>query len=144
MATGVNRVTLVGYLGQDPETRYLQNGDAVTNINVATSEKWTDKGTGEVKEKTEWHRIVMWRRLAEVAAEYLRKGSLVYIEGKLQTRKWTDKDDNDRWTTEIVANQMQMLGGKGNGGSKSEPREPPSSTSSQKATTDDFDDDIPF
>lgn len=144
MATGVNRVTLVGYLGQDPETRYLQNGDAVTNINVATSEKWTDKGTGEVKEKTEWHRIVMWRRLAEVAAEYLRKGSLVYIEGKLQTRKWQDKDDNDRWTTEIVANQMQMLGGKGNGGSKSEPREPPSSTPSQKATTDDFDDDIPF
>lgn len=110
---GVNKAIIVGNLGQDPETRYLQNGDPVTNLSVATSEQWKDKNSGEKKEKTEWHRVVMFKRLAEIAAEYLRKGSQVYIEGKIQTRKWQDKDGNDRYSTEIVASEMQMLGGKG-------------------------------
>ena len=114
MATrGVNKVILVGNLGQDPEVRYMPNGNAVTNISVATSESWKDKSTGADQERTEWHRVVMFRRLAEIAGEYLRKGSKVYIEGKLQTRKWQDQNGQDRWTTEIVANEMQMLGNRG-------------------------------
>lgn len=116
MATrGVNKVILVGNLGQDPEVRYMPNGNAVTNISVATSESWKDKNTGADQERTEWHRVVMFRRLAEIAGEYLRKGSKVYIEGKLQTRKWQDQQGQDRYTTEIVADQMQMLDSRGGG-----------------------------
>ncbi|MFP9229364.1 single-stranded DNA-binding protein SSB1 [Pectobacterium cacticida] len=116
---GVNKVILVGNLGQDPEVRYMPNGGAVANITLATSESWRDKQTGEQKEKTEWHRVVLFGKLAEVAGEYLRKGSQVYIEGSLQTRKWTDQSGADRYTTEVVVNvggTMQMLGGRQNGG----------------------------
>lgn len=117
MQKGVNRVTIIGNLGQDPEVKYLPSGGAVTNITLATSESWKDKQTGETKEYVEWHRVVLFGKLAEVAGEYLRKGSQVYIEGKLQTRKWQDQQGNDRYTTEIVVPQiggvMQMLGGKG-------------------------------
>tara|TARA_B100000809_G_scaffold262710_1_gene314274 strand:+ start:1975 stop:2685 length:711 start_codon:yes stop_codon:yes gene_type:complete len=114
---GVNKVTIVGNMGNDPESRTFPNGDVVTNITVATSEKWKDKATGEDRERTEWHRIVFHRRLAEVAAQYLRKGSKVYIEGRLQTRKWQDKTTGaDRFTTEIVAGEMQMLDSRGEGG----------------------------
>ncbi len=110
---GVNKVILIGNLGQDPEMRYMPNGNAVANATVATSESWKDKNTGEAQEKTEWHRVVFFRRLAEIVGEYLKKGSKVYIEGRLQTRKWTDKDGQDRNTTEIVADQMQMLDSRG-------------------------------
>ena len=116
MARGVNKVILVGNLGKDPETRYMPSGSAVTNLTLATSESWKDKQTGEQQERTEWHKIAMFGRLAEIAAEYLRKGSQVYIEGKLRTRKWQDKEGKDRYTTEIVADEMQMLGSKGGGG----------------------------
>ena len=147
MARGVNKVILVGNLGADPEVKYMPNGNAVANVTLATSESWKDKQSGENREKTEWHRVVFFRRLAEIAGEYLKKGSQVYIEGKLQTRKWQDKNGNDRYTTEIIANEMQMLGGRGGGGSadfggaaasQSAPAAAPA------ATTDDFDDDIPF
>ena len=113
MARGVNKVILVGNLGKDPDVKYTASGAAITNITVATSESWNDKQTGEKQEKTEWHRVVFFRRLAEVAGEYLRKGSQVYIEGKLQTRKWQDQNGQDRYTTEIVASDMQMLGSRG-------------------------------
>jgi len=113
MARGVNKVILVGNLGKDPDMKYTASGAAIANITVATSESWNDKQTGEKQEKTEWHRVVFFRRLAEIAGEYLRKGSQVYIEGKLQTRKWQDQNGQDRYTTEIVANEMQMLGGRG-------------------------------
>jgi single-strand DNA-binding protein len=116
MARGVNKVIIVGNLGGDPETRYMPSGAAVTNLTVATNESWKDKQTGEQKERTEWHKVAMFNRLAEIAAEYLRKGSQVYIEGKLRTRKWQDQNGNDRWTTEIIADEMQMLGGRGAGG----------------------------
>jgi single-strand DNA-binding protein len=116
MARGVNKVILVGNLGKDPETRYMPSGSAVTNLTLATSESWKDKQSGEAQERTEWHKIAMFGRLAEIAAEYLRKGSQVYIEGKLRTRKWQDKEGKDRYTTEIVADEMQMLGSKGGGG----------------------------
>lgn len=106
---GVNRVILVGNLGQDPETRYLANGNAVTNISVATSESWTDKQSGQKQERTEWHRVVFYNKLAEIAGEYLKKGGKVYIEGALRTRKWQDQSGKDCYTTEIVADQMQML-----------------------------------
>jgi single-strand DNA-binding protein len=115
MARGVNKVILVGTLGKDPETRYMPSGSAVTNLRIATNEQWKDKQTGEQQERTEWHSIAMFGRLAEIAAEYLRKGSQVYIEGKLRTRKWQDKEGKDRYSTEIVADEMQMLGGKGGG-----------------------------
>lgn len=115
MARGINKVILVGNLGQDPETRAMPSGKAVTNIRLATSESWRDKTTGEQKEQTEWHTVVFFDRLAEIAAEYLRKGSQVYVEGKLRTRKWQDKSGNDRYSTEIVANEMQMLGSRGGG-----------------------------
>lgn len=108
----VNKVIIIGNLGRDPETRYMPNGEAVTNIAVATTESWKDKNTGEKKELTEWHRITFYRRLAEIAGQYLKKGSQVYVEGRLQTRKWQDKDGNDRYTTEIIADTMQMLGGR--------------------------------
>ena len=113
---GINKVILVGNLGNDPETRYAQSGSAITTISVATSESWKDKQTGEQREQTEWHNIVMYDRLAEIAAEYLKKGSQVYVEGKLRTRKWQDKEGRDRYTTEINANEMQMLGGRSGGG----------------------------
>ena len=110
--SGVNKVILVGRLGQDPEVRYTPSGDAVANFSIATSEEWTDKNTGEKKERTEWHRIVAWRRLGEICGEYLSKGRQVYIEGRLQTRSWDDRDGNKRYTTEIIANEVQFLGGR--------------------------------
>lgn len=112
----VNKVILIGNLGKDPETRYMPNGDAVTNITLATTESWKDKNSGEKREMTEWHRVVMFRKLAEIASQYLKKGSSVYIEGALKTRKWQDKDGQDRYTTEIVADEMKMLGGRSSGG----------------------------
>ncbi len=108
----VNKVIIVGNLGRDPETRYMPNGEAVTNVAVATTESWKDKNSGDKKEITEWHRITFYRKLAEIAGQYLKKGSSVYIEGRLQTRKWTDKDGVERYTTEIIADTMQMLGGR--------------------------------
>lgn len=111
----VNKVILVGNLGKDPDCRYLPNGDQVTTITLATTDTWKDKASGEKKEATEWHRVVFWRKLAEIAGQYLKKGSSVYIEGALKTRKWQDKDGQDRYTTEIVADQMQMLGRKSDG-----------------------------
>tara|TARA_B100002049_G_C16072926_1_gene373652 strand:- start:1129 stop:1674 length:546 start_codon:yes stop_codon:yes gene_type:complete len=112
---GVNKVILVGNLGNDPEVRYMPNGNAVANLSLATSESWKDQ-QGQVQERTEWHRLTMYRRLAEVAGEYLKKGSQIYVEGKLQTRKWQDQQGQDRYTTEIIVDQMQMLGGRGDGG----------------------------
>ena len=151
MARGINKVILVGNLGKDPETRYMPSGKAVTNFSIATSESWKDKQTGEQKEQTEWHNIVMYDRLAEIAAEYLRKGSQVYVEGRLRTRKWQDKEGRDRYTTEIIANEMQMLGGRGGAGggmgteSRAEPRPAPSTERGSAAPArDEFDDDIPF
>ena len=113
MARGINKVILVGNLGQDPETKAMPSGMTVCNLRIATSESWKDKTTGEMKEQTEWHSVAMFGRLAEISGEYLRKGSQVYIEGRLRTRKWQDKAGNDRYTTEIVANEMQMLGSRG-------------------------------
>ena len=153
MARGVNKVIIVGTLGADPDTSYAPSGSAITKLSIATNESWKDKETGEKKEKTEWHRISMFGRLAEISAEYLRKGSQVYIEGKLATNKWQDKEGNDRWTTEIIANQMQMLGGRPTGNATSsksnENQQSPSNENKQSppeppAGTDDFDDDIPF
>ncbi|HEY6599606.1 MAG TPA: single-stranded DNA-binding protein [Pseudomonadales bacterium] len=116
MARGINKVILIGNLGRDPETRYTQGGSAVTNLRVATAESWKDRQTGEQQERTEWHSVVCFARLGEIAGEYLRKGSKVYIEGRLQTRKWQDKEGHDRYSTEIVANEMQMLDSRGGGG----------------------------
>ena len=115
MARGVNKVILIGNLGKDPETRSLPSGEAVANITLATSESWKDKQTGEQKEKTEWHKVVFFKRLAEIVGQYLKKGSQVYIEGALRTRKWQDKEGKDHYSTEVVASEMQMLGGKGGG-----------------------------
>lgn len=154
MARGVNKVILVGNLGQDPEVKYMPSGQAVCNISIATTDSWSDKTTGEKQERTEWHRVVFFRRLAEIAGEYLRKGSQVYIEGRLQTRKWQDQSGADRYTTEIIANEMQMLGGRGassGAGLDAPPMDEGFSGSSSKSsakpapsTADDFDDDIPF
>jgi single-strand DNA-binding protein len=149
MARGINKVILIGNLGADPEVRYTQGGSAVANIRIATSESWKDRESGEMQERTEWHRVVFFSRLAEIVAEYLKKGSQIYVEGRLQTRKWQDKDGQDRYTTEIVANEMQMLGGRGGGTASFESRpadEPTQSTSaaSSRPPADDFDDDIPF
>lgn len=154
MARGVNKVILVGNLGKDPEMKYTASGAAIANITVATSESWNDKQTGEKQEKTEWHRVVFFRRLAEIAGEYLRKGSQVYIEGKLQTRKWQDQNGQDRYSTEVVANEMQMLGSRGGeagsrpqgGGSSGFRNNPPAQQApAQSQTENDFaDDDIPF
>lgn len=143
--SSLNKVMLIGHLGRDPETRYMPDGGAVTNISVATTETWKDKASGEKQEKTEWHRISAFGRLAEIMGEYLKKGSHVYIEGKLQTRKWQDKEGKDRYTTEIVAAQLQMLGGKPDGSSK--PASKPASSPAEKKPAgkfDDMDDDIPF
>jgi len=147
MARGINKVIIVGNLGNDPETRYMPSGGAVTNLSVATNESWKDKQTGEQKDRTEWHKVAMFGKLAEIAAEYLRKGSQVYIEGKLRTRKWQDQSGNDRYTTEIIADEMQMLGGRGGGapsmnqGSGGGDGPPPSAP---RGGNDEFDDDIPF
>jgi len=147
---GVNKVILIGNLGQDPEVRYMPNGNAVANATIATSESWKDKNTGETQEKTEWHRVVFFRRLAEIVGEYLKKGSKVYIEGKLQTRKWQDKSGQDRYTTEIVADQMQMLDSRGGGSAAFESNRPAQqqqsapSAASPPAQDGGFDDDIPF
>ncbi|MBT0729555.1 single-stranded DNA-binding protein [Rosenbergiella nectarea] len=153
-SSGVNKVILVGNLGQDPEVRYLPNGGAVTNITLATSESWRDKQSGEQKELTEWHRVVLFGKLAEVAGEYLRKGSQVYIEGQLKTRKWQDQSGQDRYTTEVVVNvggTMQMLGGKQEGQKSNsnqqqgQPQQPQNSIPPQSNDLPmDFDDDIPF
>lgn len=153
MARGINKVILVGNLGNDPEVRYTPAGAAVTTISVATTESWKDKD-GNRQEKTEWHRVVFFSRLAEIAGEYLKKGSQVYIEGKLRTNKWQDQNGQDRYTTEILANEMQMLGGRGEsgsggfGGGQSMPSAPkankPQQNNNPAPNFDDFDDEIPF
>lgn len=146
MARGVNKVILIGNLGQDPEVKYMPSGGAVCNISLATTDSWKDKNSGERQERTEWHRVVFFNRLAEIAGEYLRKGSQVYIEGRLQTRKWQDKEGQERTTTEIVVSDMQMLGSRG-GGALDEPAAPPAGGSQakrQESPAEDFDDDIPF
>jgi single-strand DNA-binding protein len=161
----VNKVTLIGNLGKDPETRYLPDGSAVTNVSVATTDSWKDKQTGEKKEATEWHRVTFYGKLAEIAGQYLKKGRPVYVEGKLKTRKWTDKEGRDNYTTEIIADQMQMLGGKeggssddsysrpaaaapyaggGSSGGNSSGSSRPQSTPKPAPGFDDMDDDIPF
>ena len=156
MARGINKVILIGNLGADPEVRYMPSGGAVANVNVATTDSWKDRQSGEQQERTEWHRVVLFGRLGEIAGEYLRKGSKVYIEGRLQTRKWQGQDGQDRYTTEIVANDMQMLDSRG--GSTSFAQSPSSQAPADEwaqapkakpapATSgpvDDFDDDIPF
>jgi single-strand DNA-binding protein len=154
MARGVNKVILIGNLGNDPDVRYTASGAAVANISLATAESWRDKESGEQQERTEWHRVVFFGRLAEIVAEYLKKGSQIYVEGRLQTRKWQDKEGKDRYSTEIVANEMQMLGSRSGGSSnQSYDQSPPDDDTSsgnkpQKAAAkpkdDDFDDDIPF
>ena len=157
MARGINKVILVGNVGVDPDVRYLPNGNAVTTLSVATSETWKDKQTGEKQERTEWHRVVCFNRLGEIAGEYVRKGSKLYVEGSLRTRKWQDQQGQDRYTTEIIAGDIQMLDSKGQGGSYSNEGQqsaPPQHQSSaakpqetQAATQDAFqelDDDIPF
>lgn len=140
----LNKAMIIGRLGSDPEVRYMPSGAAVANIRVATGEKWKDKQTGEPKEKTEWHRVSAFGRLAEIIGEHLTKGSQVYIEGRLQTRKWQDKDGSDRYSTEIVADRMQMLGGKGNGGQGSAPQGRAHSRPPESDSTEGFDDEIPF
>jgi single-strand DNA-binding protein len=168
MARGVNKVILVGNLGADPETRAMPSGSTVANIRIATTESWKDKTSGEQQERTEWHRIALFGRLGEIAAEYLKKGSQVYIEGSIRTRKWQDKEGKERFSTEIVANEMQMLGGRGGGagggggesvsrggGARSSGNAPPQdhaeygepssgSAAAPGGGKDDFDDDIPF
>jgi single-strand DNA-binding protein len=160
MARGINKVILVGNLGADPETRAMPSGSTVANLRIATSESWRDKQTGEQQERTEWHRVALFGRLAEVAAEYLKKGSQVYIEGSLRTRKWTDKQGQERYSTEIIGNDMQMLGGRAGGGGgagsgggasageRAGGAAPPAyaeeSSGGGSARGEDFDDDIPF
>ncbi|ECT1020606.1 TPA: single-stranded DNA-binding protein [Salmonella enterica] len=158
---GLNKVMLIGHLGQDPDVRYLPNGNAVAMLSLATSDTWKDKQTGEQKERTEWHRVVIYGKLAEIASEYLRKGSQAYIEGELRTRKWTDQNGQERYTTEVVVSMqgtMQMLGSRGNGGngqqqgSQGQPQQPAGRSYSGTPPTQhpaneppmDFDDDIPF
>ena len=153
MARGVNKVILVGNLGRDPEMKYTASGAAIANITVATSESWNDKQTGEKVEKTEWHRVVAFQRLAEIMGEYLKKGSQVYIEGKLQTRKWQDQNGQDRYSTEVVANDMQMLGARGGADAGNRPQQgggfrnnPPAQQPEQQSQSGGgfADDDIPF
>jgi single-strand DNA-binding protein len=165
MARGINKVILIGNLGGDPEVRYMPSGNAVTNVNLATSETWKDKQTGQQQERTEWHRVVFFNRLAEIAGEYLRKGSKVYVEGSLRTRKWQDQSGQDRYTTEIVASEMQMLDGRGGDGGgyaqpdpmgygqpqaqprqqqRQAPQQPSQPAPAPAPDMDPFDDDIPF
>ena len=147
---GVNKVTIIGNMGNDPETRYLANGGAVTNITLATSESWKDKTTGQQQERTEWHRVCFFGKLAEIAGEYLRKGSKVYIEGSLRTRKWQGKDGQDRYTTEIVASEMQMLDGKPEGAAaapqqqRAPQQQQQSQQQQQQPPAEMYEDDIPF
>lgn len=133
MARGVNKVILLGNLGADPEKRETPGGLVITNLRLATSEQWTDKQTGEKRENTEWHRVVLFGRLGEIAAQYLNKGSQVYIEGRIQTRKWQGQDGQDRYTTEIVANEMQLLSGRGGGGGSPPPYDGPEPSYGQDA-----------
>lgn len=163
MARGVNKVILIGNLGADPETKFMPSGGAVTNIRLATSESWKDKNSGQMQERTEWHRVVFFNKLGEIAGEYLKKGSKVYVEGSLRTRKWQGQDGSDRYSTEIVADQMQMLDGRGDsssgsasGGGYDRGRDQGAGAPAQNqgqssgysapapAAADDFDDDIPF
>ena len=150
MARGVNKVIIVGNLGSDPDVKYMPSGDALCNLSVATTEQWKDRETGEKRENTEWHRVVMSKRLAEIAGEYLREGSQVYIEGKLKTRKWQDKNGNDRYTTEIQARDMQMLGGRGGSAGMGAPAAAPAAAAAGAAAAAPAsgggfpDDDIPF
>lgn len=139
---GINKVIIVGHLGNEPEMRSMPNGEAVANISIATSESWTDKTTGERKEVTEWHRIVLYRRLAEIAGQYLHKGSQVYVEGRLKTRKWQDNNGQDRYTTEIQGDNLQMLGS-AQAPSAAAPK-PTAAQPNQPPATDNFDDNIPF
>lgn len=145
---GINKVILIGNLGADPEVRYMPNGQAVANLTLATSETWKDKDTGETKEQTEWHRLVFYRRLAEIVGEYLRKGSKIFVEGKIRTRKWNDQSGQERYTTEIIVDEMQMLGGvnESAGGFKPSAAKSsaPSPSGQPEASTTEFDDDIPF
>jgi single-strand DNA-binding protein len=155
----VNKVILIGNLGRDPETRYMPNGEAVTNVTLATTDTWKDRNTGERQEKTEWHRVTFYRRLAEIAGEYLKKGSQVYVEGRLETRKWTDKEGKERYTTEIIASEMKMLGSRAGAGAPAydaaddaaapRPSAKPAAGAAAKANRNpagiaDMDDDIPF
>lgn len=171
--SGVNKVILVGRCGKDPEVRYLPNGDAVANLTLATSEEWKDKQTGEKVEKTEWHRVVLWRKLGEITGQYVKKGDMIYIEGALETRKWQDQSGGDRYTTEVNASKMQMLGGNSNQGQnngyqgnqqaqqpapqqqpqqapqqggyqQAPPHQPPQQPQQQQAPQGNFDDDVPF
>jgi len=150
MARGVNKVILVGNLGRDPEVRYAASGSAIANVTMATTDSWKDKQSGDRQERTEWHRVVFFGRLAEIVSEYLKKGSQVYVEGRLQTRKWQDQSGTDRYTTEIVANEMQMLGSRGGGAAGGDAEFDQSPAHSAETTTEpasgggDFDDDIPF
>jgi len=157
MARGINKVILIGNLGADQETRAMPSGSQVANLRIATSESWRDKTSGEQQERTEWHRVALFGRLAEIAAEYLRKGSQVYIEGSLRTRKWQDKQGNERYSTEIIGNEMQMLGGRGGAGAGGAPgasapgrsaepsyAEESGGSSAGSGRGEDFDDDIPF
>lgn len=156
MSRGVNKVILVGNLGADPEVRATASGARIANINIATSDSWTDKTSGQKQERTEWHRVVFFNRLAEIVEQYLTKGSQVYVEGRLQTRKWQDQNGQDKYTTEIVANEMQMLGGRGGGGGgqsadyqSTAPMDPPKKQKQPEAAAAggpdiNFDDDIPF
>ncbi len=146
MARGINKVILVGTCGKDPETRYMPSGGAVTSISIATNESWKDKKTGEKQERTEWHNVTFFNRLGEIAGEYLKKGAQVYVEGQLRTERWTDKNGNDRYTTKIIANEMQMLGGRAGGGDYVPQQQPqPANQPAPNAPVDDsFDDDIPF
>lgn len=152
MARGINKVILIGNLGNDPEVRYTPNGSAVANVTLATSETWRDKQSGELQDRTEWHRVVFFGRLAEIVGEYLRKGSKIYVEGSLRTRKWQDKNGVDRYTTEIIANEMHMLDSRGAGNASgasastttSATAAQPPSPPAEPAEIKDFDDDIPF
>ncbi|PIZ03542.1 MAG: single-stranded DNA-binding protein [Gammaproteobacteria bacterium CG_4_10_14_0_8_um_filter_38_16] len=150
MARGINKVILIGNLGSDPEVRYTPSNSAVVTVNIATSSGWKDKQSGEMQERTEWHRVVFFNRLAEIVSEYLRKGSKVYVEGSLRTRKWTDKNNVEKYTTEIIANEMQMLDGRGAGQSTSSDHHETTAGPTQSPATaaqgsnNDFDDDIPF
>ncbi|MDT0617621.1 MAG: single-stranded DNA-binding protein [Salinisphaeraceae bacterium] len=162
MARGINKAILIGNLGADPEVRYTAGGTAVANVNLATSDQWKDKQSGEMQDRTEWHRLVFFGRMAEIAGEYLKKGSKIYVEGRIQTRKWQGQDGQDRFTTEIVANDMQMLDGRGGGGSASydgggqgggqyqgggqqrQPQSKPQPAPAEQGFDEDLDDDIPF
>lgn len=151
MARGVNKVILIGNLGNDPEVRYTPSGSAVANVNLATSETWRDKQSGELQDRTEWHRVVFFNRLAEIVGEYLRKGSKIYVEGTLRTRKWTDKNNVERYTTEIIANEMHILDSRSTTGPGVHSNPPPATEDFEPANSmpthvsqDNFDDDIPF